>query len=135
VSPDRIILYGESLGGAVAIELAGHVQPAGLVVESTFSSLADVARIHYPLLPTRWLLQYHYDSIARMGLVRCPKLHFHGKDDSLVPIELARRLFDAASEPKQFIETPGEHNESGPVSDPKAARMLAQWLDERRANN
>jgi len=135
VSPDRIILFGESLGGAVAIELAGHVQPAGLIVESTFTSLADVARIHYPLLPTRWLLRYRYDSIARIGLVRCPKIHVHGRDDSLVPIELARRLFDAASQPKQFIETPGGHNESGFLFDRNATEMLGQWFEERRTKS
>ncbi len=132
VSPDRIILFGESLGGAVAIELAGQVHPAGVIVESTFTSLVDVASIHYPLLPTRWLLRYRYDSISRIGLVGCPKIHIHGKDDSLVPIELARRLFDAAPQPKQFIETPGDHNDSGFLFDRNAADMLGRWIDERR---
>lgn len=110
---ERIVLSGESLGGAVAVDLATHVQPLALVIESTFTSLADVGRKHYPLMPVRLIIGDQYRSVEKIGVVKCPVLIFHGSDDELVPIAMARELFAAAHEPKQFIETPGGHNEAG----------------------
>jgi len=128
--PERIVLFGESLGGAVAIELARRHRPGALVVESTFTSLVDVGRLHYPLLPVRWLLTYRYESIKKVSDITCPKLFIHGRDDTLVPMANARKLFEAAAEPKQFLETPGDHNEAGFTYSPEYTQRLAAFLDK-----
>jgi hypothetical protein len=123
VAPDRIILYGESLGGAVATRLAAEKcaagsAPAGLVLRSTFSSLADVARHHYPVLPIKMLMVERYDSVQQIANVTCPILTLHGSPDTIVPYALGRKLFDAAPQSaadgtvKQFIDLPhSDHND------------------------
>ncbi len=128
-SPQRIALFGRSLGGAVAIELARRRNPGALIVESTFTNLADVGRIHYPFLPVRWILKHRYDSIDKIGAIACPKLFFHGTGDTLIPIDLARKLFAAAAEPKEFVETPGGHSDAGFTYSPKYTDRLAAFLD------
>ena len=100
-----------------------------MVVESTFTSLVDVGKLHYPFLPVRWLLRYRYDSIEKVPQIRCPKLFFHGADDELIPVANARQLFNAAAEPKKFIETPGGHNSSGFLYAPAYTEQLATFLD------
>jgi fermentation-respiration switch protein FrsA (DUF1100 family) len=123
VAAGRIVLYGESLGGAVATRLAAEVcaagtPPAGLILRSTFSTLGDVARYHYPMLPIKLLLTERYDSVARIAEVTCPILMLHGQQDSIVPYLLGRKLLAAAPEesaggvPKQFVELPqADHND------------------------
>lgn len=126
ISARSIVIMGESIGGAVAIELARRERPGALIVQSSFTRLADVAALHYPLLPVRWLLRHRYDSVDKVADIHCPKLFFHTTQDSLIPITMGRWLFDAASQPKQFIETPGEHNGGGFLySDEYAARLKA----------
>ncbi len=127
---DRVVLFGRSLGGAVAIELAGHHSPAALIVESTFTSLTDVAAIHYPLLPVRWLLRFRYDSIDKIAALNCPKLFFHGTDDELIPMANGRALFEKAAPPKRFIATPGGHNDAGFTYSLEHTHQLAAFLDE-----
>ncbi len=133
--PERIVLFGRSLGGAVAIELATRHTPAALVVESTFTRLADVGSVHYSWLPVRFLLRHRYDSISRVGSIACPKLFSHGDNDQLIPIELGRKLFDAASSPKRLITTPGGHNNGGFTYSTRSAADLEEFLDSiGRAN-
>ena len=129
-TPDRIAYCGRSLGGAVAIELATRHPPGALIVESTFTRLADVGKIHYPWLPVSILLGDAYDSVARIGDVRCPKLFLHGADDQLIPIALGRALYEAATEPKRFVETPGGHNDAGFTYSPSHAAMVGAFLDD-----
>ena len=126
---DRVILFGRSLGGAVAIELAIRRAPALLVVESTFTRLADVGKIHYPFLPVDWVLRHRYESIQKVARVSCPKLLIHGRDDELIPLENALELFRAASEPKAMLETPGGHNEAGFTYSKEYADQLRAWLE------
>jgi len=132
IAPYRIVLFGESLGGAIAIELASRVNPAALVVECTFSRLADVGHVHYPLLPVSWFLVDRYDSLAKIPSVKCPKLFLHSEEDRLVPIRLARKLFDAATSPKQFILTPGDHNEAGFSHGPQYGDAMMTFLRQER---
>ena len=145
--PERVVLFGRSLGGAVAIELARRLmnrptepgkpgvagsvpQPAALVVESTFTSILDIGRVHYPFLPIRLLVTYRYASIEKVGHISCPKLFMHGRDDTLIPLSNGRKLFEAAAEPKRFIETPGEHNEAGFTYSPEFTDRLRAFLEE-----
>jgi uncharacterized protein len=112
VAEDRLIVMGESLGGAVAVDLAAEKGARGLILESTFSSLADVGAHHFPWLPVRMLVQTRLDSLSKIKNYRGPLLQSHGDRDATVPYRLGLRLFDAANEPKQFITFPGgDHND------------------------
>ena len=128
--PSRITIFGRSLGGAVAIELATHHQPAALVVESSFTSIVDIGRLHYPLLPINMLVTYRYESIAKVPTILCPKLFVHAKDDTLIPISIGRKLYDAAAHPKRFIETPGGHNSGGYAYNDSYKRQFEAFIDE-----
>lgn len=105
VAPGRIVLYGESLGSGVAVrmarEQAGVGPVVGVVLETPYTSIADVAAWHYPLVPARWLVRDRFDALAAIGAISAPLLIFHANDDSIIPIALARRLFDAAAQPKE----------------------------------
>lgn len=112
IGANRIVVMGESLGGAVAIQLATEVQPAGLIVQSSFTSIGDMAQRVIPFVP-RFLLRTKMNSLERIARVECPKLFIHSRTDEIVPFEMGRRLFDAASEPKQFyIIERASHNET-----------------------
>ncbi len=113
IAPERVIVLGRSLGGAVASWLATEVNPRGVVMESAFASAPAMAGVMFPFLPVRWCCSFKYDSLARMPSITCPVLVAHGPDDSMVPFEQGRQLFDAANEPKRFVELRGGHNESG----------------------
>jgi len=126
--PETVVLFGESLGGAVAIELASRHSPGALIVESTFTSFVDIAKLHYPLLPVGFLLRYRYDSLSKVPTLACPKLFIHSTDDQLVPIANARRLFAAAAPPKEFLETPGEHNTGGFTYSPEFTSQVGTFL-------
>jgi fermentation-respiration switch protein FrsA (DUF1100 family) len=124
---ERIVFYGESLGGAVAIEAATRTSPAALVVESTFTSARAMARRHYPFVPPA-LVRVRYDSLSRMGRLACPTLVLHGPDDTIVPFEMGEELFRAAPGPKRFATLPGDHNSGGILDSPDARRALADLL-------
>ncbi len=109
---DQIVYFGESLGAAVAIGLAVQLPPAALLLRSPFTSLADVAAVHYPWLPVRRLLLDRYPSIDRIATVHVPVLVIAGDRDDIVPERLSRRLHDAANEPKHYVLVAGAgHND------------------------
>ncbi|MFH1046306.1 MAG: alpha/beta hydrolase [Candidatus Omnitrophota bacterium] len=109
-APGELILYGESLGTAVVIELAQQRQARALVIEGAFSRGKDMAKVVYPFLPA--ILVNSYDSLARISNIAIPKLFFHSKGDEVVPFRLAEKLFQAAPEPKYFSELTGGHNDA-----------------------
>jgi uncharacterized protein len=101
--PERIIVFGKSLGGVVAIDLASKVEAAGLIVQSSFTSASDMAEAILPFYP-RFFLHTKMDSKQKITGVGCPKLFIHSRADEVVPYELGRKLFEAAPSPKQFYE-------------------------------
>jgi len=111
VNPDQIIVFGRSLGGAVASWLAQTHSPGALILESTFTSLPDIAATLYPYLPVRWLLRFEYNTAEYLGKVDCPVLIVHSHDDEIMPFGHGRQLFEVAGEPKRFLEISGTHNE------------------------
>ncbi|MEX5494338.1 alpha/beta hydrolase [Pseudomonas asgharzadehiana] len=131
--PSKRLIYGHSLGGAVAIDLAvelGQQTPLpvrGLVIESTFTSLADVATaVANTSLPVRWLLSQKFDSIDKIADIHMPLLVVHGLDDRYVPPRFSQQLFEAAEEPKRLLLVPGaSHNNSMSL----AGRSYRQALD------
>jgi len=131
--PGRIALYGESLGGAVAIELARRRPVAAVMVADTFTSLRDMGARFYPWLPVRLVLRIRYDSVSKVGDLRVPLLVIHSRDDDLVPFELGEQLFAAAAEPKTFLETEGAHNSGGFATRQGWRAAVRAFLDEALA--
>ena len=128
-SVDRIVYFGESLGAAVAIGLAVQRPPAALVLRSPFTSLAEVAAVHYPWLPARRLLLDRYPSLDRIASVSAPLLVIAGDRDDIVPERLSRRLHDAAGEPKRYVVIPGAgHNDPDLLDGPQLVGELQGFL-------
>ena len=112
VDPRRLVYFGESLGTAVAADLALDDPPAALILRSPFTSMTDVGRHHYAFLPVGWLLRDRYETIERIARVNAPLLVIGGDADRIVPIEQTRRLFEAARDPKSLLIISGaDHND------------------------
>jgi fermentation-respiration switch protein FrsA (DUF1100 family) len=107
----RILVFGESLGGAIGTWLATQIRPAGLILQSPFTSIRDMAREHYPFWPVSLLLRIHYPTLDRIRAIKCPILIAHSRTDEIVPFVQGERLFKAAREPKRFLELSGGHND------------------------
>lgn len=116
LSPSQVLLYGHSMGGAVAIELAiKHPEAAGLIVQSSFTSMADMVK-KYPLMrifPVRSLLTQKFDSIAKVQSLRMPVLFVHGTADPLIPAAMSKKLYAASPEPKQLLLVPNAKHNNG----------------------
>ena len=125
-SPERIVVHGESLGTAVAVDLAVREPVAGVVLEAPFTSAGDVAGTILPFLGP--LLVRSFRTIEKIGRLRAPLLVIHGSRDAIIPIELGRRLFDAAPEPKEFWAVPGAgHNDIVETAGPEYTARLARF--------
>jgi len=109
----KLVVFGRSLGGIAATHLASTKHCDGLILESTFTNMGAMARAHYPLPFAETLLKHRLDAVGQIVQVRVPILFFHGDKDSIVPIELGRKLFEAAPNPKEFVVIPGAgHNDT-----------------------
>jgi uncharacterized protein len=108
----RIIIYGHSLGSAVAVELATTVEASGLVIEGAFTSVPDRGAELYPWLPVHLIAHNRFATLERISSVHTPILIIHGREDTTIPIEHGQRLFAAALEPKEFLEVPGGHDDA-----------------------
>lgn len=106
VPPQRLIVYGESLGTGVAVQLAVEARPAALILEAPYTSIPDVAAGLYPLVPVRLLARDRFDSLAKIADLQAPLLVVHGHSDQVVPFSLGKRLFEAAPQPKQAVFLP-----------------------------
>ena len=115
--PERVLLYGGSLGCAVATDLACRRPRRGLVLVSPFTSIPDMAQKQFPWLPGRWLVRQRFDSLAKIGCCRVPVFIAHGTADRLIPFAQGERLYQAANEPKCFFPMPGYDHNHTPGSD------------------
>lgn len=130
ISPERIVIFGRSLGGAVAVDLASRRQAAGLIVEASFPSMKELAQVLHPMLPVDLILSNHYRSADKLARVTCPSLFIHSREDELVPWDLGQRLFSAAREPRSFLEITGTHGE-GFLNSGEAYRLpVSRFLTE-----
>lgn len=109
VPPERIVIYGWSLGSAVAVDLASRVDESSLILEGAPASLVAVGQQRYPLLPIRLIMRNPFESIARIKGTDSPLLMLHSPDDEIIPFDEGKRLYDAALPPKQFVEVRGGH--------------------------
>lgn len=128
VPPQQIIIFGRSLGGAVAAWLAQEHTPKALIVESAFTSTADVGARYYPYLPVRLLSRFGYNTKEYLGRVKCPVLVVHSRTDELIPFDHGQRLFAAAGEPKEFLEIKGSHDYGFIESEEKYQEGLRVFL-------
>lgn len=112
VQPSRLVVFGESLGGGPAIDLVSRQPTAGLIVQSAFTSIDDMASHAIPFFPMGWLIRSKFDNLAKMPQIGVPRLFMTTRTDEIVPYRQTRRLFDAASEPKTWVEFDGcGHND------------------------
>ena len=126
----RVIYFGESLGTGIAVKLASEHPPAALILQSPYTSMADVGQFHYPWLPVRLLLRDRYDSLARIPNIRTRLLVIAGERDSVVPVEFSRRLYEAAPQPKTLLSVPGaDHNDDELLDGKPAMEAIAEFLD------
>jgi uncharacterized protein len=127
VEEGQIVVMGESLGGGVAVDLAAKDGARGLILESTFTSLPDVASGILPYTPVRYLMRNRLDSLAKITEYHGPLLQAHGDDDRLIPIALAKKLHEAAPGPKQFVTIPGAGHNWSPT--PEYVQQLNQFIE------
>jgi fermentation-respiration switch protein FrsA (DUF1100 family) len=111
ILPGKIVLFGRSLGSAVAAELALRHKAGALIMESGFTSVPDLGQKIFPHLPVKLISRYHYASIHKVGRIRVPKLFVHSPDDEIIPFDHGMALYREAIEPKEFLRISGNHNE------------------------
>jgi fermentation-respiration switch protein FrsA (DUF1100 family) len=128
IPPRRIMLFGRSLGASVAVDLAARKEVLGLIIESAFSSVPDMAADIYPYLPVRWLSRFRYDSGRKLPVIKAPVLVAHSPQDEIIPFHHGRKLFSLANEPKRFLEMRGGHNDGFLVSGTAYRKGLDEFI-------
>jgi fermentation-respiration switch protein FrsA (DUF1100 family) len=130
VDTTRLVYFGESLGAAVALRLATEKPPFALVLRSPFTSLTDIGRHHYPLLPVGLLLRDRYPSLERAKGLKCPTLVIAGDRDSIIPVEHSRRLYESLAVEKRFVAIPGaDHNDEALFDGPVLIQALFDFVE------
>lgn len=127
IKPERVVLYGESLGSAVAVDLAFHRRVRALILEGAFSRGRDMAVKIYPLLP-RFVFSNSFDSLTKVKEINAPKLFIHSRDDEIVPFKLGRKLYDYAAGPKEFLEIEGDHNDAFMRSQHSCLSSISEFI-------
>jgi len=128
IPPENIIIFGRSLGGCIAAQLAGKVEAGGLIVESAFTSYVDIGKEYYPYMPVRWFARFAYRTIDYIRDVYCPVMLIYSGNDEIVPFKFGLELYEAANEPKEFIEIFGGHNDCFLVSGEIYIEVWEKWL-------
>jgi hypothetical protein len=131
VAAGDLVVYGESLGGPIAADLAARREVGGLILESAPSSILRVAQHHYPWLPVGAFLSVRYDALARMPRVRAPVLILHSSEDEIIPFEMAQELHAAAAAPKRLVRLHGGHNDNFLVSAEAYSAAIHDFLQRR----
>lgn len=138
IPPEEIVLFGRSLGGAVTARLAADIStngnsPAGIILESTFTSVPDMGAYIYPWLPVRQLARYSYDSVDALSSVNLPALFAHSQDDEIVPYSIGLRLYESYQGPKTFFELSNDHNSGYLAMEQEYPDGLNQFLRKLEA--
>jgi hypothetical protein len=115
VPPDRLVIFGWSLGAAVAVHLASQVEAGAVVLEGAPASVVDIGQQRYPMFPIRWIIRNPFNAIDHVSAIRAPLLFLHSPEDTIIPFREGRRLFDAAPDPKKFVEIRGGHIEASEI--------------------
>lgn len=132
VDPQRVAYFGESLGAAVAARLAMEDPPAALILRSPFASLSSIAAVHYPFIPASLLLRDRYPTIDLIEEIESPLLVVAGSEDTIVPLDQSRRVFEAAGEPGQLVIIDGaRHNDLSLLAGGEMIRQMVQFLEEK----
>ena len=126
--PENVIIFGRSLGGAVAAKLAADVEARGLIMESTLSSAREFAREVFKILSRLVVIRYDFNTVDYVQRVHYPVLVLHSPDDEIMPYKLGRKVYQAANEPKQFVDMRGDHNSGFYLSQPEYEQELGSWL-------
>ena len=126
--PARIVVFGRSIGGAVAARLATRHKPAALIVESSFTSVVEMAAHLYPFMPVRLISRLRYPVIDFMARITCPVLIVHSRDDEIIPFAMGKALYKAAPAPKTFLELTGDHNNGFLLSRDRYRQKLADFI-------
>lgn len=135
-SARRLVLFGRSLGAAVAAEMATRFTTLGLILESPFISIREMARAIFPSLPIAWLLRTRYDTMQKVRLVKTPILVLHGDRDATVPFAQGKKVFEVASQPKRFYRIVGaSHNDTFVVGGEEYYRALREFIESALAAN
>lgn len=129
IAPSNVVLFGESLGGAVASWLAVREKPGLLVLASAFTSVPDMGAKLYPFLPVRLLSRFEYNTLEQLKDVECPVFVAHSPQDEIVPFEHGQALYEAAPSPKQFLELQGGHNNGFVYMREEWAEALGEFMD------
>jgi fermentation-respiration switch protein FrsA (DUF1100 family) len=131
VAPDDIIVYGESLGSGVAVQVAAEKDVGGLVLDAPYTSIVDVAAVSYPYLPVRPFVLDRYETMQFLPQVKAPLLVMHGEDDRIVPVAMGKAVYAAANAPKEIVTFPraghSDHHLHGSYEE------LFRWVDALRA--
>lgn len=131
IAPERLLVFGRSLGAAVATEVAACCRIAGVILESAFPSVEALARYYYFGLPAHWLLRARFNLLERLRQIKAPILIIHGDQDTIVPIQLGEQVFQAAPEPKSFYVVRGaDHNNLYGVGGKLYFQRLRQFANE-----
>ncbi|MFC1677201.1 alpha/beta hydrolase [Planctomycetota bacterium] len=128
ISAENVIIFGKSLGGSIAAQLATKAAAQALVLENAFTSYIDIGRKFYPYLPVRLFARYSYPTINYIKDIDMPVMIIHSQNDEVVPFELGEKLYEQANEPKEFVKIYGKHNDGFLVSSDLYKKAWTRWL-------
>ena len=129
IAPEQIVIFGRSLGGAVAAKLALETTAAAIIIESSFSSALDMARRLYPFMPARLITRLKYPVRDHVSKLNIPLLVIHSRDDEIIPFSMGQVIFEAAAGPKAMLELSGGHNDGFLMNRDRYKAGLAEFID------